>query len=88
MVAKLIFYNCRCCKNCNGKWVKDIVYIITVTECDKWPVKDFVKEKVAQRVKTIFILNAFSPNNDGINYQWIIKQLAEYSEATVNVLLV
>ena len=65
--------------------VKDIVYKLTVTESGKCPATDFVLIKVLQRVKPIFIPNVFSPNSDGVNDTWVIRQLAAYPEATVNV---
>ncbi len=65
--------------------VKDILYKLTVTESGKCPATDFVLVKVLQRVKPIFIPNVFSPNNDGVNDTWVIRQLAAYPEATVNV---
>ena len=65
--------------------VRNIEYKLTVTESGKCTVTDYVMVKVLPRVKPIFIPNVFSPNNDGINDTWIIRQLAAYPEASVNV---
>ncbi len=65
--------------------VKDIVYTLTATESGKCPASDMVLIRVLPRVNPIFIPNVFSPNSDGKNDLWVIRQLAAYPDATVEI---
>ena len=65
--------------------VENITYSLIVrnNNCDSKPDEVFVK--VLPRIKPFNIPNSFSPNGDGINDVWNIKDLAAYPNATINV---
>ncbi len=64
---------------------EDIQYSLTVTQNGQCSSTDFVLVKILPTVRPIFIPNVFSPNDDGVNDVWVIRELATYPEATVDV---
>ncbi len=61
---------------------KDQLYTLTATAPGNCTAIDTVSVKV---LKQITIPNAFSPNGDGVNERWEIKNLGDYSFATVEI---
>ena len=74
--------------NVKNPWVygvKEMAYSLTVTQNGQCPATDIVVVKVLSRLRPIDIPNVFSPNNDGKNDVWVIKDLAPYPESKVEV---
>lgn len=61
---------------------KDQVYTLTARAQGNCTATDTVSVKV---LKEVIIPNAFSPNGDGVNDRWEIKNLGDYSFATVEI---
>jgi len=62
--------------------VEDITYTLKVTSADGCVANDAVFVKVLKKPR---VPNAFSPNGDGINDNWVIEYLESYPGATVEV---
>ncbi len=62
--------------------VEDITYTLKVTSGDGCVANDAVFVKVLKKPR---VPNAFSPNGDGINDNWVIEYLESYPGATVEV---
>lgn len=62
--------------------INDQVYVLKITDADGCSNEDDVSVKV---LRSIIIPNTFTPNNDGINDTWIIKNLEEYPDCRVQV---
>jgi gliding motility-associated-like protein len=62
--------------------LKDIRYILTVTGEGDCTVRDSMKVTV---LKSPVIPNAFSPNGDGINDNWMIRYLDTYTGCVMEV---
>lgn len=66
--------------------IANMTYYLTATSNGTCTAKaDGVYVKVLPRTKPFTIPSAFSPNNDGINDTWILKDLVAYPGATVDV---
>jgi gliding motility-associated-like protein len=66
--------------------ISNITYSLIASKTGFCPSKpDFVSVKVLAREKPFIIPNVFTPNNDGINDVWVIRELAGYPAATVDV---
>ncbi|RYY29555.1 MAG: gliding motility-associated C-terminal domain-containing protein, partial [Sphingobacteriaceae bacterium] len=61
---------------------QDITYTLTVTGKTGCAVQDQVTVKV---IRPINIPNTFTPNADGVNDTWTIKNLENYKDATVKI---
>lgn len=62
--------------------VDDAAYMLTVTAGNGCSSADNVNIKV---LKAPVVPNAFTPNNDGINDKWTIKNLESYPNCTVDI---
>ncbi|MCU0322885.1 MAG: gliding motility-associated C-terminal domain-containing protein, partial [Chitinophagaceae bacterium] len=62
--------------------IRDQVYTLTATAQGNCRATDTVSVKV---LKEVIIPNAFSPNGDGVNDKWDIRNLGDYSFATVEI---
>lgn len=60
----------------------DITYVLTVYSAEGCTASDAVEVKVLRQP---VIPNAFSPNGDGINDTWIIKNLEKYPDCIVEI---
>ncbi len=77
-----LYLNDHTLKNPVLTGTEDITYTLTVTGSAGCMVQDQVFVKV---LKPITIPNTFTPNNDGINDNWTIKELYNYPDITVKI---
>jgi gliding motility-associated-like protein len=61
---------------------QDITYTLLVTSADGCKAADDVVVKILKKIK---VPNAFSPNGDGINDNWVIQYLDSYPDCTIDV---
>lgn len=62
--------------------MKDQVYTLTATGQGNCTATDQLTVKIQKPVK---VPNAFTPNNDGINDTWVLGNLPDYANATVEI---
>jgi len=77
-----LYLNNPTLKNPTLTGTEDITYTLTVTGSAGCVAQDQVFVKV---LKPIAIPNTFTPNNDGINDTWAIKELYNYPDITVKI---
>jgi len=77
-----LYLNNPTLKNPTLTGTEDITYTLTVTGSAGCVAQDQVFVKV---LKPITIPNTFTPNNDGINDTWAIKELYNYPDITVKI---
>lgn len=62
--------------------MKDQVYTLTATGQGNCTATDQLTVKIQKPIK---VPNAFTPNNDGINDTWVLGNLSDYADATVEI---